>query len=109
LGCDIVDPQELSALDQIRTFSSADLVIGPSGSGMFNAVFCNPGTRLVDIESEPHWIQHHMCLFGSSGLSYGVFEGSTIAKGPGLAHHQPFTVNIDALVDRVASLIPKSG
>jgi hypothetical protein len=97
---EIVEPSRLSALEQIKLFSSASLIIGPSGSAMFNAVFCHPGTKLVDIESEPHWIHAHMCLFGSLGLDYGIFEGETDDRDYSVAH-KPFTVNIEALMRRV--------
>ena len=54
LGFDIIEPQSLTATEQIAAFASADLVVGPSGSGMFNAVFCRPGAKLIDMKSEPH-------------------------------------------------------
>jgi capsular polysaccharide biosynthesis protein len=103
VGFDIIEPQKLSARGQVEVFSSADIVVGPAGSGMFNAVFCHPGTRLIDIESEPHWIHAHRCLFGSLGLRYGIFEGEPVTDSP--VPHQPFRVNIDALMRRIGSLV----
>lgn len=99
-GIEIVEPETLDFVGQIRTFSTAEMVIGPSGSGMFNAVFCHPGTRLIDIESEPHWIHAHTSLFASCGLDYGLFVGSTDEPGA-IAHHQPWRVNIEALLSRI--------
>jgi capsular polysaccharide biosynthesis protein len=98
----IVDPAELSAEEQVQAFSSAEMVVGPSGSGMFNVVFCHPGTKVIDIESEPHWIHAHRNLFSSCGLRYGIFIGA--AKDRSFQqHHQPFTLNIDALIARIES------
>ncbi|HDR9135125.1 glycosyltransferase 61 family protein [Burkholderia sp. SIMBA_043] len=99
-GFEIVEPSRLSALEQIRLFSSANMIVGASGSAMFNAVFCHPGTKLVDIESEPHWIHAHMCLFGSLGLNYGIFEGETYDRDFGAAH-KPFSIDVESLVARV--------
>lgn len=99
---EIVEPSRLSAIEQIRLFSSASMIVGPSGSAMFNVVFCHPGTKLIDIESEPHWIHAHMCLFGSLGLDYGIFEGLTEDRNFSIAH-KPFTVDIEALMRRVLS------
>jgi len=99
-GFEIVEPSKLSAAEQIRLFSSAGTVVGPSGSAMFNAVFCHPGTKLVDIESEPHWIHAHMCLFGSLGLDYGIFEASADDRNFEISH-KPFTVDVEALLERV--------
>lgn len=102
-GFEIVEPSRMSAVEQIRLFSSAGTVIGASGSAMFNAVFCHPGTTLIDMESEPHWIHAHMCLFGSLGLRYGIFEASSDNRDFREAH-KPFTVDVEALLKRVLSL-----
>lgn len=102
-GVAIIEPQRLSAAEQIATFAAADLVIGPSGAGMFNVVFCRPGTTVLDIESEPHWIAPHANLFASAGLRYGFLEGSAEDR-VWSRHHKPFTVNEEALSGRVTSL-----
>jgi capsular polysaccharide biosynthesis protein len=100
IGFEVVEPETLPARHQVELFSSASFVVGPAGSGLFNAVFCHPGTRLIDIESQPDWIHAHRCLFGSLNLRYCIFEGKkepTEQPPP----HQPFTVNVDALVKRI--------
>jgi capsular polysaccharide biosynthesis protein len=99
-GFEIVEPSRLTGAEQIQLFSSAGMIVGASGSAMFNAVFCHPGTTIVDIESEPHWIHAHMCLFGSLGLNYGIFEASTDDRDFRVAH-KPFTVDIEALMKRL--------
>ncbi len=99
-GFEVVEPSRLTAIQQIRLFSSADIIIGPSGSAMFNVVFCHPGTKLIDIETEPHWIHAHMCLFGSLGLDYGIFEGQTEDRDFSVVH-KPFSVDIEALMRRL--------
>lgn len=96
----IVDPEELSALEQISVFSQAEMVVGPSGSGMFNVVFCHPGTKVIDVESEPHWIHAHHCLFASCRTRYGFVEGKTIKRDLE-THHQPWRVDIDVLIARI--------
>jgi len=108
LGFDIVEPQLLTAAEQIAAFAAADVVVGPSGAGMFNAVFCRPGTRLIDIESEPHWIYPHSCLFASAELDYGIMEGLA-ADNDWSRHHKPWRVNIDALLRRIATIVPEEG
>ncbi|QGZ60802.1 glycosyltransferase family 61 protein [Paraburkholderia acidisoli] len=106
-GFEIVEPSRMTAVEQIRLFSSAGTIVGPSGSAMFNAVFCHPGTTLVDIESEPHWIHAHMSLFGSLGLRYGIFEASADDRDFRAAH-KPFTVDVEALMERVLAREPQS-
>lgn len=102
-GFDIIEPETLSFEQQIAVFSSAGLVVGPSGSGMFNAAFCHPGTQLIDIESEPHWIHAHLCLFSSCQLAFGIFVGSVDGSDPNRVHRR-WSVNIPALLDRIADV-----
>ena len=104
LDFSIVAPETLSAPEQILTFSSAEMVVGPSGSGMFNVVFCHPGTKIIDIESEPHWIHAHLSLFASCGLRYGIFVGNAEDRDF-REHHKPWKINIDALISRIASFL----
>jgi capsular polysaccharide biosynthesis protein len=98
----IIDPEVLSVTEQIRAFSSAQMVVGPSGSGMFNIVFCHPGTKVIDIESEPHWIHAHCCLFSSCGMRYGIFVGAAEDRSYE-KHHQSWRVNIEALISQIDS------
>lgn len=102
IGFDVIEPETLSAEDQIRVFSSASMVVGPSGSGMFNCVFCHPGTAVIDIESEPDWIYAHTGLFSSCELDYGIFVGQADASDPADVHRR-WSVTIDRLLDRIAS------
>jgi hypothetical protein len=100
LGFEIVEPERLTAQQQIEAFSGASLVVGPAGSAMFNAVFCRPGTKLIDIESEPHWMYAHAGLFASSELRYGIFVGR-VDDADASPVHRRWTVNIAALLRRV--------
>jgi hypothetical protein len=98
-GYEVVEPSRLRPLQQIGEFSSAEIIVTASGSAMFNAVFCHAGTKILDIESEPHWIHAHMCLFGSRELRYGIFEGEVTV--PRVGHHLPFKVDVARLIDRL--------
>ena len=44
-----VDLNSTTIFQQIKTFSNAEIVIGPTGSGLTNIVFCNPGTKVIEI------------------------------------------------------------
>jgi capsular polysaccharide biosynthesis protein len=103
-GFDIVEPEGLSVREQIETFSSASIVVGPSGSGLFNAVFCHPGTWMIDIQSEPQWIYSYTGMYASLGLNYGIFVGKA-DPGDTAPVHRRWSVNIDALLARVATLL----
>lgn len=101
LGFEIFSPEENSADEQVVAFSSASMVVGPSGGGMFNTVFCRPGTKVIDIESEEDWIYAHTGLFASSSLRYGIFVGKVDIADPAPVHRR-WSVNIDALLNRIS-------
>jgi capsular polysaccharide biosynthesis protein len=104
LAFEIIEPERLTTEEQIATFASADIVVGPSGSAMFNTVFCRPGTKVVDIESEPNWIYAHTGLFASCQLRYGLFVGS-VDPADSRPVHRRWTVDIDPLMDCLSGSI----
>ena len=44
-----IDLNSTTIFQQIKTFSNAEIVIGPTGSGLTNIVFCNSGTKVIEI------------------------------------------------------------
>ena len=82
LGVEIFEPERHDAREQVKAFSSAEMVIGPSGAAMFNTIFCRPGTKVIDIESERDWIWTHTGIFGSCELRYCIFSGSPTRPTP---------------------------
>jgi capsular polysaccharide biosynthesis protein len=107
MGFQTIEPENLSVADQIKAFSSASIVVGPSGSGLFNVMFCHPGTKVIDIQSEPHWIYSYTGMYSSLQLEYGIFLGKPDAEDIKPVHRE-FTVNIDALAARVKAFISET-
>ena len=70
-GFTVVYPETLSFTDQIRAFASARCILGPSGSGMLNAIFSMPGTRVLDVETFTYTVRQHAHLYSSSWKEYG--------------------------------------
>jgi capsular polysaccharide biosynthesis protein len=100
MAFDIVEPERLDVRDQIATFAAADLVVGPAGSGMYNTLFCRPGAKVIDLQSEKQWIYSYAGMYASLGLDYGIFVGRSDPMDKGQVHRR-WTVNIDALVTRI--------
>lgn len=40
---------ELSVVEQVALFRQAEIIVGAHGSGFVNLIFCNPGTRVVEL------------------------------------------------------------
>ena len=49
LGFQTVYPERLSFRQQVHLFSRAQVVVGEHGSGMFNTLFCQPDTLVIDL------------------------------------------------------------
>lgn len=50
-GFQIVLAESLSIENQIELFSAASVVVGPHGAGLVNLVFCEPGTKVLELVS----------------------------------------------------------
>jgi capsular polysaccharide biosynthesis protein len=48
-GFETVDLERMSLRDQIVIFQSAEFVVSPHGAGLANILFCEPGTRVVEL------------------------------------------------------------
>ncbi|CAO3439897.1 glycosyltransferase family 61 protein [Azospirillum doebereinerae] len=102
VGFEIVNPAELPIREQIRIFAEAAVVVGPSGSGMFNVVFCQPGTLVFDIESARDWIYAHTNMFSSLGHSFAIIEGLSDRNDP-RPTHKNWSVDVEAAMTLIRS------
>jgi len=48
-GFEIIDPQTISVVEQAKYFAKATVIIAAHGAALTNAVFCKPGTRIIEI------------------------------------------------------------
>ena len=104
-GFKVVSPQTLSLQEQVRLFRRARYVVGLGGAGLFNAVWCRPGTRLVTVESGMTWVDSHCNIFASRGLDYGVILGRQDPDDPTL-HHARWTLDVAAAVAAIGAFAP---
>lgn len=82
LGCTEADPEYLTPEEQIATFAGSDAIVALGGAGLFNAMFARPGTRVVTIESTPHFLPAHTDLLASCALPYGIVIGQIDRTDP---------------------------
>ncbi len=77
-GFQILRPEGLSAADQIRLFAQAEVIVGPTGAGLTNAIFAAPGCTVVEIQPEnfaSFWV-------GAFSRLIGLDWGGYIAPSP---------------------------
>ncbi|MCU0543997.1 MAG: tetratricopeptide repeat protein [Oscillatoriaceae cyanobacterium Prado104] len=51
-------PELMSLEEQIACFAGAEAIVAAHGSGLTNTVFCQPGTKIIELVS-PHYISHY--------------------------------------------------
>lgn len=64
-----VDPLELSAIEQIALFRDAELVLGVTGSGLANTIFCR-SAHLIELVPGRELLPNYFYLATSKGLPY---------------------------------------
>ena len=87
LGFEIVYPERLSILEQVRLFASADIIVGDYGSALHNAIFSRSGTMVIAFrgtEGHPGFLQSGLCEVLGQDLAY-IF-GETVITGNGHAY-----------------------
>lgn len=110
-GFESVILESLSVAEQAVLFSQAEIIISPHGSGLTNLVFCQPGTKVIELFS-PNYVYH--CYWWVSnlvGLDYYYLIGETL---PGwYLHHliypQEFAEDIFINTTDLVKLLKMSG
>jgi hypothetical protein len=102
-GFDIVVPGKMTVEAQIDAFRSADCVVGAHGAGLANIMFCEPGTRVIELFPEYTVSPHFWMLASHFGLDYGAVFGTSFDQDAALSDQRgsweaPFLINEVALV-----------
>ncbi len=78
---EILESENLSFREQADLFASASVIVAPHGAALANIVFCQPGTRVVEISTRAGYRDWYWQLAAVAGLSYEVLEAQP-AKSP---------------------------
>ncbi len=99
-GFQVVYPETLDFVEQARLFAGAAAIIGPSGSGMLNAIFAPAGAKVATLESFNFTVRQHAKINVSTGKRYSYAFGRAV---PGDLSPPPFR-NWSIPLDRVERL-----
>lgn len=105
LGFSIVYPETLSLSEQMALFRGATHVIGPSGSGMLNAMFSMPDVRVVDIETDTNSVRQHSKLYSSTKKVYSFLFCRPDCDERRPMHQWPYNVDDRLLRESVEWLL----
>jgi hypothetical protein len=94
-GFEVVSLSNVPFLEQVELFAAAKIIVGPHGAGFTNAVFCQPGSILIEFMPERWQIHCFERLASLVGMQYYSLVGreSDISNGDVAIH--------DHVVDRV--------
>ena len=95
----IFSDNPVPSLDEsMSMFNRAVMVVGPHGAGLFNVIFCEPGTYVIEVvQSIPHVTMCYQRLAYALGLRYyGCI-------GPG---YDKIDVNVQVLLETVDFYLP---
>jgi capsular polysaccharide biosynthesis protein len=110
-GFSAIQPEKLPFDEQAMLFSTADVIVAEFGAAMANAVFCRPGTKVVEIIAEGQhdpWSAHlcamleldHVVLFQKQS-DEDLLDHPRHAKDSEFQ----FSVDVEQLVETVEALL----
>ncbi|WP_304279640.1 DUF563 domain-containing protein [Caulobacter segnis] len=74
-GYAIVRPESLSVRELIALFHHADSIVAPSGAALANMLFCKPGARIIEIQSDEDEAPWSRDLAALTGVDWRSFVG----------------------------------
>ena len=85
LGFKLIDPSKMSMLEQINTFSSAEVILGPHGAGLTNLMFSCPDTKVIEIRSNEQGGEYSSAtcyeeLSNILGIEHHIFQCPSIQR-----------------------------
>src|SRR5205823_14513651 len=92
---EILEAVTLSFREQADLSANARVIIAPHGAALANFVFCQPGTRVVEITARAGYRDWYWQLAAVAGLSYEVLEAKPVKSSLGPSE------NADLIVSRV--------
>ena len=92
LGFTVIHPEKLSFTQQVKVYSHADLMIGPSGSALHNAAFMRSGSRLISLTTRDFCLLNELLCCYAKQVNYSLF----ICEGKSKDN---WTVPIEELLD----------
>lgn len=98
LGFTTVHPETMTFAEQVDAFRSASVVVGSSSSALTNAIFCNPGARVVALINDcPDFNFRGYSSFIESGGSEILFVQGPSCPDQQKVHrfHRSYKVSID--------------
>ena len=100
-GFTVIEPECLSFAEQVRMFTSADIVVGVTGAAFANLIFCRPATRIVILASDyrhlSYWYWQNIACATRHRITYVIGACTEWPSHP----HSSYTVGIQDVLDAI--------
>ena len=97
-GFEIITPEKYTVNEQASIFSAAEIVIAPHGAGLTNLVFCNPGTRVLEMFPPDYINVCYWALSNQMSLEYFYAVGTQSETGSsGSVNKGDFYIDISVI------------
>lgn len=97
-GFEIVRPEDMNFAEQLKLFSEASVIVGPTGAGLSNMVFAPPGCKVIVLAGDTRDANYF--IFGQLGflLDQQLAYVTGKARKPWLLHSD-YSIDLPQLVD----------
>ncbi|MEO6907027.1 MAG: glycosyltransferase family 61 protein [Abditibacteriaceae bacterium] len=85
-GFEVFELESLKFQEQVSLFNSARVVVAPHGAGLTNLVFCNPGTKVIEMFSPKYVNGCYWALSNHVELDYYYLLGEGERPQEDLSH-----------------------
>ncbi|XGV86209.1 MAG: glycosyltransferase 61 family protein [Limnothrix sp. BL-A-16] len=99
LGFVSISLSKLSVYQQANLLAGAEVVVAPHGAGLTNLVFCQPGTKVLEIFPHRYRQQYYWALANQCGLIYQYLIGCSVSDYLASGGTYPFNDLEDIVVD----------
>jgi capsular polysaccharide biosynthesis protein len=101
-GFTFIEPEKLSFAEQVILFTNAKIIVGSSGAGMANLMFCSPAAHVIILIGKSqrlsYWYWQNIACTVNCTISYVL---GTIPETDRNSHQPNFTVPLDALAEAI--------
>jgi capsular polysaccharide biosynthesis protein len=72
--------EDLTMLNQISAFRSAEIIVAPHGAGLANLCFCRPGTKILEITTPYRVLSLFTRLANAAELEFHLHLAKPVGK-----------------------------
>jgi len=106
VGFEVVVPESLSLLDQVRVCGDATVVAGPAGANLTNLIFARPGTQVLGLVGENNNYPTFIDLCAVLNLPQRwIFGRMDPRKSWWGTYHEPFEIDMTLLEQELQRLV----